>query len=114
MNYLILHGYRNFASNVGIKFYTPEEYFLKETPRPFKRTFLPADYVGDASSEAGMSQSSRGKQGHADQLPQLFCPILRRMIRISSYSAALQGQESHPSIGNIYSLLATVGSTRIS
>ncbi|RAL64556.1 hypothetical protein DID88_002030 [Monilinia fructigena] len=35
---------RNFAENIGIKFYTPEEYFLREAPKPFTRTFEPADY----------------------------------------------------------------------
>lgn len=38
---------RNFAENVGIKFYTPEEYFLDETPRSFTRTFVPGDYSSE-------------------------------------------------------------------
>ncbi|TGO43984.1 hypothetical protein BCON_0675g00010 [Botryotinia convoluta] len=38
---------RNFAENVGIKFYTPEEYFLDETPRSFTRTFEPGDYSSE-------------------------------------------------------------------
>jgi len=33
------------ASNVGIKFQTPEEFFLEEEPRPFARTFDPASYL---------------------------------------------------------------------
>ena len=36
---------RDFASNVGIKFLTPEEYFLDEEPKPFIRDFDPAKYV---------------------------------------------------------------------
>ncbi|KUJ12099.1 PNK3P-domain-containing protein [Mollisia scopiformis] len=36
---------RNFAHNVGIKFHTPEEFFLGESPRPFTRTFEPSEYA---------------------------------------------------------------------
>ncbi|KAH7356726.1 polynucleotide kinase 3 phosphatase [Rhexocercosporidium sp. MPI-PUGE-AT-0058] len=43
---------RNFAHNVGIKFYTPEEYFLGEAPRPFTRTFDPSEYLGVSAEEA--------------------------------------------------------------
>ncbi|SZF03234.1 unnamed protein product [Blumeria hordei] len=35
---------RNFAENVGIKFFTPEEFFLGEKPRPFSRLLEPAKY----------------------------------------------------------------------
>lgn len=45
MLYWLLILNRNFAENVGIKFFTPEEYFLKETPRPFTRTFEPGQYT---------------------------------------------------------------------
>ena len=36
---------RDFAANVGIKFHTPEEYFLKEQVQPFTRDFEPRDYL---------------------------------------------------------------------
>ncbi|MCJ1249949.1 hypothetical protein MMC30_007175 [Trapelia coarctata] len=36
---------RDFASNVGIGFKTPEEYFLDETPEPFSRSFDPKLYL---------------------------------------------------------------------
>ena len=39
---------RNFADNVGITFYTPEEYFLDEQPVEWKRTFDPLTYVDKA------------------------------------------------------------------
>ncbi|KAJ9642526.1 DNA kinase/phosphatase Pnk1 [Coniosporium tulheliwenetii] len=40
---------RDFATNVGIKFLTPEEYFLEEEPKPFVREFDPAKYINNAS-----------------------------------------------------------------
>jgi bifunctional polynucleotide phosphatase/kinase len=48
---------RDLATNVGITFWTPEEYFLKEDPHPFERDFDPATFVRDAaqtSVDAGM------------------------------------------------------------
>ncbi|KAI1007274.1 hypothetical protein K3495_g946 [Podosphaera aphanis] len=40
---------RNFAENVGLKFATPEEFFLGEDACPFVRTFEPSSYLGDIS-----------------------------------------------------------------
>ncbi|PQE03755.1 hypothetical protein CJF30_00006436 [Rutstroemia sp. NJR-2017a BBW] len=51
----LLTSASNFAENVGIKFYTPEEYFLHEAPRPFTRTFEPGDYIPEGT--AGERQS---------------------------------------------------------
>ena len=36
---------RDFATNVGIEFKTPEEYFLNEEPRAYSRVFDPAAYL---------------------------------------------------------------------
>ena len=37
---------RDFATNVGIEFKTPEEYFLNEESRAYSRDFDPAAYLG--------------------------------------------------------------------
>ncbi|KAK2625111.1 hypothetical protein QTJ16_005480 [Diplocarpon rosae] len=42
---------RNFAHNVGLKFFTPEEYFLGEAPRPFTRRFDPTEYLEKSGAE---------------------------------------------------------------
>ncbi|KAM0795081.1 DNA kinase/phosphatase Pnk1 [Usnea florida] len=41
---------RDFASNVGISFHTPEEYFLQENPVPFTRSFEPGAFLNGSSS----------------------------------------------------------------
>lgn len=41
---------RNFATNVGIDFKTPEEYFLHEAPQPFVQDFEPSDYLSTTST----------------------------------------------------------------
>ena len=42
---------RDFADNVGIKFLTPEEYFLEHKPRDFKRAFDPRKFVEEKAAE---------------------------------------------------------------
>lgn len=42
---LTYNSISDMASNVGIKFQTPEEFFLGEEPRPFARTFDPISYL---------------------------------------------------------------------
>ncbi|KAF2673861.1 polynucleotide kinase 3 phosphatase [Microthyrium microscopicum] len=44
---------RNFAANIGMRFETPEEYFLGEASREFVRTIEPTSFV-DGSDEAAV------------------------------------------------------------
>ena len=46
----VLKILRDFASNVGIAFHTPEEYFLREQPVPFTRSFEPHAILNGSSS----------------------------------------------------------------
>jgi hypothetical protein len=55
--YRTLTRHRNFAENVGIKFHTPEEYFLGEAPRDFHRSFEHSEYLPSSTTE--------GKGAHA-------------------------------------------------
>ena len=36
---------RDFATNVGVEFKTPEEFFLHQGAQPFVRDFEPSDYL---------------------------------------------------------------------
>ena len=46
---------RNFATNVGIRFETPEEYFLGEPSRPYNRSFDPQIYVKEVTDNMSAS-----------------------------------------------------------
>ena len=43
---------RDLAANIGIEFYTPEEYFLGHPPEPFAREFEPALYLEQIQATA--------------------------------------------------------------
>ncbi|KAL8827128.1 MAG: hypothetical protein Q9191_003376 [Dirinaria sp. TL-2023a] len=43
---------RDFAENVGIRFQTPEEYFLHKAPEPYIRHFVPTEYIKPSLSDA--------------------------------------------------------------
>lgn len=46
-----------FADNIGIGFHTPEEYFLKQAPRPFRR-FEPTNYAANSEGILEISMSN--------------------------------------------------------
>jgi hypothetical protein len=52
----ILTWHRNFAENVGIRFNTPEEYFLGEAPREFTRSFEHSEYLTSSTAEGKGTQ----------------------------------------------------------
>lgn len=55
---------RNFATNVGIEFQTPEEYFLHEVPQPFVRDFEPSVYLSTTSTTTTSTNASRSQHVH--------------------------------------------------
>lgn len=50
---------RALAANVGIAYHTPEEFFRKEQPRAFARTFDPAPYLSGATERSAASRCPR-------------------------------------------------------
>ncbi|POS82651.1 hypothetical protein EPUL_004207, partial [Erysiphe pulchra] len=63
---------RDFAENVGIKFATPEEYFLGEKQRPFSRKFEPSTYFQESESQGLFSIVKNWSKVNPDLVPEVF------------------------------------------
>ncbi|RKF51411.1 Bifunctional polynucleotide phosphatase/kinase [Golovinomyces cichoracearum] len=62
---------RNFAENVGIRFATPEEYFLGEKARPFVYPFRPSDYIQESKSH-NISPNQKDLLSDTSLAPQIY------------------------------------------
>lgn len=49
---------RDLATNIGISFSTPEEYFLNEAPKPFFRVFEPSLYLDHKTDDASFTKQN--------------------------------------------------------
>lgn len=49
---------RDFAANVGVRFQTPEEFFLGERPRAFERAFEPGVYLEEGEKDKAFEKSN--------------------------------------------------------
>jgi bifunctional polynucleotide phosphatase/kinase len=47
--------YRDLASNIGIDFKTPEEFFRNEPPESYERIFEPLKFLSDRDDDSGES-----------------------------------------------------------
>ena len=54
------------ASNVGIAFHTPEEFFLDDPPRAFARSFDPAAFLAKTSGESATAPAKFTKNNELD------------------------------------------------
>jgi bifunctional polynucleotide phosphatase/kinase len=64
--YLIFTYIRDFAANVGIPFHTPDEFFLKQPPRPFVRPFEPSQHLAPIANSTDASPIVFSKLNHQD------------------------------------------------
>ncbi|MCJ1395936.1 hypothetical protein MMC18_008822 [Xylographa bjoerkii] len=66
---------RGFASNIGISFMTPEEYFLGEEPQPFQYTFDPKIYLGNDTNSPQLGEKISPVQSLTQSTPVEFQKI---------------------------------------
>jgi len=63
---------RDLAANIGIKYYSPEEYFLQQERKPFTRAFDPTSYIDSSlTSTTDASPIAFTKKNKLDIV--LFC-----------------------------------------